>query len=230
MKGLIKMEIKNYTQLPDLRELKNYLLCQAALDITMLPEEKSWLRITSYFPNYLEGVDMFHIDNGASDHLYILFSTTGIIIKGFDHESILSPYANEDEIITPGIYDTTPPELLALLDTHTEKDDVTFCVWYDLNNSTWRKGIITVPEGYKDGDDGEGFLLGYIFTTPDDWLDWAQHYYGDKNKDIDITVVKKYYRKQIITHEDILSMNTNADVEYVFSKLMKLGYSICNSK
>ncbi len=85
------MEILNYTQLPNPEKLKEILISQAALDIIMLNEKKSWLRRTSFYKNYSEGIDMVKIDNGAGDHMFFLFSHYGTIIKGFDHESILSP-------------------------------------------------------------------------------------------------------------------------------------------
>ncbi|WP_156123804.1 hypothetical protein [Paenibacillus sp. FSL R7-0273] len=47
---------------------------------------------------------MAKIDNGAGDHLIILFSGEGCIIKGFDHESGLSPYAQDEYKVWQGIY------------------------------------------------------------------------------------------------------------------------------
>lgn len=42
-------------------------------------------------------------------------------------------------------------------------------------NYSWKKGDVIVPEGYKEDDDGEGFLLGYIFDDADSWIDWAKN-------------------------------------------------------
>lgn len=73
---------------------------------------------------------MAKVDNGTGDHIYFLFSKNGTIIKGFDHESELSSYANEEEKIADGIYDSVTPELMKLLeDGSVERDDVTFCIW-----------------------------------------------------------------------------------------------------
>ncbi|BFH59492.1 hypothetical protein [Paenibacillus azoreducens] len=59
---------------------------------------------------------MAKIDNGAGDHLIMLFSVEGSIIKGFDHESQLSPYAQDEHKVWPGIYDNVPSELLSHLE------------------------------------------------------------------------------------------------------------------
>ena len=162
--------VKSYTCLLTAEKLKEILLSQAALDIMMNDEEDAWLRLTSFYKNHFSEVDMAKVDNGAGDHIYFLFSKYGTIIKGFDHESVLSPYANDAGEIAKGIYDSVPPELMELLDESIERDDVTFCIWRSRTDSLWRKGQVVVP---KEGDDGEGFLLGYIFENADLWLDWA---------------------------------------------------------
>lgn len=83
--------VESYTCLPTTEKLKEILLSQAALDIILTDEEEAWLRVTSFYKNYFDDVDMAKVDNGAGDHVYFLFSKYGTIIKGFDHESVLSP-------------------------------------------------------------------------------------------------------------------------------------------
>jgi hypothetical protein len=220
------MKISNYTQLPSKEKLKQTLLSQAALDIIMVEEEDSWLRLTSFYKDYSDGVDMVKIDNGAGDHIYFLFSKDGTVIKGFDHESILSPYANAEEEIAKGIYDLVPRELLRLLDESIERDDVTFCVWRSLNNSLWRKGDVVVPKGYKNNGDGEVFLLGYIFKNADIWLDWAKSYYEEQSENIQVDSVVKIYKRESITSSLIEKINPKRDVECVFKELKEIGYTI----
>lgn len=62
--------------------------------------QDEWLRYHSFVQNWDEGVCMAKIDNGAGDHLIILFSADGSIIKGFDHESELSPYGVKTVTLT----------------------------------------------------------------------------------------------------------------------------------
>lgn len=220
------MKISKYTQLPNEKTLKEVLLSQAALDIILVEEEDSWLRLTNFYRNHFTGVDMVKIDNGAGDHIYFLFSKDGTIIKGFDHESILSPYANDKEEIAKGIYDLVPRELVNLLDESTERDDVTFCVWKSLNDSLWRKGDVVVPEGYKNDDDGESFLLGYIFKNADIWLDWAKSYYEEKVENIQVDSVEKIYKHESITSCLIKKINSQRDVESVIKELKEIEYTI----
>lgn len=223
---IISMEISNYTQLPGEEELKNILISQAALDIIMIEEEDSWLRVTSFYKDYFDGVDMVKIDNGAGDHIYFLFSKYGSVIKGFDHESILSPYANDEEEIAKGIYDLLPQELMSLLDESTERDDVTFCIWRSINDSHWRKGDVVFPKGNTSDDDGEGFLLGYIFTNADMWLDWAKSYYEKQVENIQVNIVERIYKHESITGSLIEKINPQRGVESVIKEAEKIGYNM----
>jgi hypothetical protein len=131
--------------------------------------------VNSYVQEWNEDVCMAKIDNGSGDHLFILFSSKGTIIKGFDHESELSPYAQEEHEVWPGIYENVPNELLSLLDNDAiERDVVTFCIWCEKSDFRWQKGKVEIPEGE---DDGSGFLVNAIFHTPEDFVKFAEDYF-----------------------------------------------------
>ncbi len=219
------MENLSYKNLPSIDEIKEILISQAVLDIILTEEENHWLRLINFYKNYSKGLDMVKIDNIAGDHVYILFSDEGAIIKGFDHESILSPYANDEGKIAKGIYESVPNELMKLLDDSVEVQDVTFCIWRKRTDMFWCKGEVTVPDDYKNGDDGEDFLLGYIFQDADSWLEWAQGYYDEQGKIIKIDHVKKVYEHQNITKEIVESINPDRDFEEVNQELKKIGYT-----
>ncbi len=214
-----------YTQLTNEEELKKILLCQAVLDIVMTDEEDSWLRLINYYKNYNDDVDMVKIDNGSGDHMYIMFSKHGTIIKGFDHESELSPYANDEGNIAKGIYDFVPDELMNLLsDESVERDDVTFCIWRSKNDPLWKKGKDLVSEGYKYGVDGEVFLLGFIFDTAESWLDWAKDYFEEDAEKLHLSFVKNVYDLKIEKKEIEKMIDQDRDIEKVIDELKQIGY------
>lgn len=215
--------VKSYTCLPTAEKLKEILLSQAALDIILNDEEKAWLRLTSFYKNHFNEVDMAKVDNGAGDHIYFLFSKYGTIIKGFDHESELSPYANDAGEIAQGIYDSVPPELIKLLeDESVERDAVTFCIWRSPNDLLWSKGQVVLPEA---GDDGEGFLLGYIFENANLWLDWAKSYYEERAAKIEVDWIKKVYERNV-TEEIIQMINPGRDINGAMKELKEIGYIV----
>lgn len=219
--------VKSYACLPTVEELKEILLSQAVLDIMMNDEEDAWLRLTSFYKNYFDDVDMAKVDNRAGDHVCFLFSKYGTIIKGFDHESVLSPYANDAGEIAKGIYDLVPPELMKLLeDESVERDDVTFCIWRSQTDSLWRKGQVVLPE---DADDGEGFLLGFIFENANLWLDWAKSYYEEQAAKIETDWIQKVYERSI-TEEIMQMINPGRDIKGAIKELKEIGYDITLEK
>ena len=206
----------NYKDLIEPEQLKSTLISQAVLDIIMLDKEEEWLRTTTYYPNYFENVDMFKIDNGSGDNMFILFSEHGVIIKGFDHESGLSPYANESFKLVDGIYDLVPKELLNLLnDKSIEKEVATFCIWKTPEDLVWKKGKIINPKGVDDGK----FLLSYININPEDWKSWAEEYYDE---DFDIKSIEKIYLNKNITPEMIEEINFERDAEAALREIKKI--------
>jgi hypothetical protein len=218
------MENLEYLKLPTIEELKRILLSEASLDIIMNDCKDNTFPLVRFYRNYSNEVDMVYITNNSIDDIYILFSVNGSIIKGFDHESMLSPYANDNNEIAKGIYDSVPHELLKLLDEGVDRDDVTFCLWRRQVDLFWRKGDVIDPEKYNSLDDGEDFLLKYIFNSADTWLDWAKFYYGKKADSIPIDCVKKIYEHKNITRDTIKIINPNREVEIAIKELKEIGY------
>ena len=163
--------------------MKELLKKQAILDIIITPEHDAWRRLVSYEYDKTKRCDRFHISNDSGDHLYVLMSPEGAIIKGFDHESCLSPYQNDEEPTAESIYANVPAELLALLDEETEKNDVTFCIWQKPGEVHWHQNSIELPDYCFDSDrtqpeaGGQAFLMSYIFAGADEWYEWASIYY-----------------------------------------------------
>lgn len=116
-----------------------------------------------------------------------------------------------------------PPELMKLLeDESIKRDDVTFCIWRGHTDSLWRKGQVILPE---DGNDGEGFLLGYIFEDADLWLDWAKSYYEEQAAHIEADWIKKVYERNI-TEEIIQMINPGRDLKGIMKEFNKIGYIV----
>ncbi|MDO3678268.1 hypothetical protein [Paenibacillus ehimensis] len=207
------------TVLPAPDDLKRRLLTLAALDVILCPEE--WLRYHTFIPNWAPNVSLAKIDNGAGDHLYVLFAPEGVLIKGFDHESELSPHAGDEYAVWPGIYDGAPEALLAFLeDEALEKEDVTFCIWRETGDSRWRSGEVRIPEG---ADDGSDFLLGTICETPEDYADWAEGYF---DRPVPAEPVKALYAAPAIRVEAIRSLNPERNVEEALRELDALGITV----
>jgi hypothetical protein len=198
--------------LPEPENLKKLLKILSSLNIVLCPEE--WLRYHSFVSEFDKNVSLASIDNGSGDDLFIIFAPQGTIIKGFDHESEVSPYARDEHEVWPGIYEEVPTSLLSFLeDEAIAKGDVTFCFWRENNDLTWQKGKVEIPAGAEDGSE---FLLGTIFQTAEEFVEFAEGYF---ELTLPLEIVAQVYEGEAITKEMIKALNPDSDVEKVLQEL-----------
>lgn len=201
--------------LPEPENLKKLLKILSSLNIVLCPEE--WLRYHSFISEFDKNVSLASIDNGSGDNLFIIFAPQGTIIKGFDHESEVSPYARDEHEVWPGIYKEVPTSLLSLLkDEAITKEDVTFCFWRENNDLRWQKGNVEIPAGVEDGSD---FLLGTIFRTAEDFVEFAEGYF---ELTLPLEVVAQVYEGAAITKEMIKALYPDGDIEKILRDLAEL--------
>jgi hypothetical protein len=202
----------------------------AALDIIL--SEEDWLRVHRYHHNTLQPDTAWgSVNNGAGDHLHVLFTNTGTLLKGFDHESPHSPHNREDGEIYPGMYDEVPEVFMRILSQHEEtlaREDVTFCIWQEGHNLDWKTGssvgLAMAQEDQSDAEGGVAFLLGYIEETPESYIDWAEDYYDIQ--DMSLTAVTEIYNNAPISADLIRELNPKRDVLAVMDELQQYGYAV----
>lgn len=164
---------------------------RAATEVEALLSEEDWLRRYHYTSDWQPGVDLVTFSNGGGDDMFILSSQDGVIVKGFYHESDVSPYARDDHSPWPGIYDGAPPELLKLLDDPAIcKEDITFLHWLPAGQAEWRRGSVAFP---NNEDDGSGWLLGLLPTTADEYINVARDYFGEDFNKIAPSVIHEHF-------------------------------------
>lgn len=197
---------------PQPKELYEILLILAKLEIIL--QEEEWLRYYSFEKAWSDQTALAVIDNGAGDDVQIIFAPEGVIVKGFDHESGLSPHAQEEYAVYPGIYNTVPEQLLTYLHSpQIEFEDVTFCIWRTIEDESWQKGMVDIP---VDEDDGFEFLMGTIHTTATSYCEWAEGYY---EMPIPSDVISTIYNGAVITADTIKQLNPERHVEDVLKEL-----------
>ncbi|MFB9240484.1 hypothetical protein IV454_24940 [Massilia antarctica] len=154
-------------------QLQRAMQCAARCDATVTSKE--WLRTFGYDEDWSDGIAMAKYDNGAGDHVIAFFTSDGkALIKGFDHESEVSPHARDEYAIWPGLYEGIPADLLSVVqDEAVEYEDVTFCFW-SADGTSWTTGNARIPEGM---DDGSTWLLGMVQMDAEEFIEWAKCYY-----------------------------------------------------
>ncbi|WP_459547551.1 hypothetical protein [Nocardia sp. X0981] len=92
-------------RLPAIADLRNLCRSLAMLDAILSPDRES--RYYSFSTAWAEGEETASMSNGSGDEYSIVFSVAGAYVRGFSHESLMSPYANDCEP-WPGVEDGVP--------------------------------------------------------------------------------------------------------------------------
>jgi hypothetical protein len=209
---------KRLVTLPDIEPLKRLSQSLAILDVIMSPEWE--FRYYSFNSKWGEGEMMASMRDGSGDEYFILFNHYGAIIKGFAHESLMSPYATESGKIWSGVLDDVPSEFQAFLSEPAFSiEDTTFCIWRKYTDSSWQVGGIDYPEG---GDpDGSEELLFILDGQPYTYKEFAEEYY---EREVDISAVEHIYQHEPLTHEIVATLNTDVSLDELEADVEEIGY------
>lgn len=205
------------TTFNNLSHLKDTFRKLAALNVIFCPEVA--YRYHRYHPKWAEEIDLGIIDNGSGDTLFAVFHPKGCVLKGFDHESSVSPYAQPSFEIWEGMYDGLPDYLARILDDKALiNNEVTFCYWKTDNDATWQQGPVHFPNQEEDGSD---YLMPKIYATAEDFIAWAGNYFG---QDYPLPLVQHIFDGKPITDALLLGLNPNLDLASAKTELQELGF------
>lgn len=140
----------------DVDGLRRLLQAMAVLACLLCPEWE--YRYYSFNARWGQGEQLASMRDGEGDHFFALFNSHGCFLKGFAHESAMSPFAAAPECVWPGVLDGVPPAFAACLrEPAFNLDETTFCVWREYGDAAWRHGPVSFPSG--DDPDGSADLL-----------------------------------------------------------------------
>lgn len=84
--------------LPGPAELRIHVRALAVLDATIGDDPR--FRCYTFDATWGPGEEAALMENGSGDDFSVLFTPAGVLIRGFDHESEMSPYGTDDELRT----------------------------------------------------------------------------------------------------------------------------------
>lgn len=206
------------TTLPAIEPLRKLSQSLAMLDAIMSPEWE--FRYFSFNSQWRLGEMMASMRNGSGDDYFLLFTHSGAIMKGFWHESPMSPYAQEPKQLCSGIFDEVPECFKGFLSEPAFRiEDTTFCLWRQNGDQQWRTGNIEYPE--ESDPDGSEYLLAMLKNDPVMYLEFAEEYYEKK---IPLSVVRQIYEHQPLTDEMVISLNSEALLGDLEAEINEIGY------
>ncbi len=140
----IMVQKQRLANIPDVESLRRLSQSLAMLDAIISPRWES--RYYSFNSKWSAGEMMASMRDGSGDDYFILFNSHGAIIKGFAHESAMTPWANEPLKVWRGVLDNVPNEFQSFLSEPAFSiESTTFCIWRRYSDSSWQTGDIDYP-------------------------------------------------------------------------------------
>jgi hypothetical protein len=212
---------KQLSELPNKVELRRLSQSLAMLDAILCPEFD--LRYSSFNSNWGDEKSLATMRDGSGNEYFTYFNKHGVIIKGFDHESEMTPFANDEMKIWKGVLDEVPKEFEVFLqDESFESEYTTFCLWQLDSEGVWETGQIEYPEDDETAD-GSDWLLFLLDGKPETYCDWAKDYYEE---DINCDAVKNIYFHEPLTEELVKTLNHKRIFAELEQDIEEINYPI----
>ena len=209
---------KRLDTIPNTAALQSLCQSLAVLDAIMSPDWE--YRYYLFNSKWAEGEMMASMRNGSGDEYFILFKSQGAIMKGFAHETPMSPWVSKSEKVWPGVLDQVPNEFAEfLMEPAFSMEATTFCLWRRIADRSWQTGDIAYPEG--EDPDGSEELLFILDGKPTTYLEFAEQYYECS---MDLGAVKSIYEQQPLTTEIVMGLNPEVSLESLASDLDEIAY------
>jgi hypothetical protein len=208
--------------LPSIAGLRDHCRAMAVLEAVLSPRWES--RYHSFDGAWSDGVELASMRNGSGDEYSLVLTAAGAYLRGFDHESPMSPYA-EDHEAWPGVLDDVPEAFRCWVAEPAFTDEtgvpvVTACLWRETGDDGWRHGAVEFPEGRSDPD-GADYLFGMLVDrSPENFRDWARDYYGVP---VDLAVVRHVFGGGALTEEVVRSLNPQVTLAALADDLTAIG-------
>lgn len=205
--------------LPNPDTLERICRAIAALDVVLI--EEPLFRTYGYQPSWMPDGRLATMDNGSGDQYQIVFVGADAVVRGFDHESDLSPWGLPQGQLPDGMLDGYPDHLLALVDEpsfRTEggpRTDMTFCAW-------WTSAVAQWSTGGLGNDGGGGWLLDLLLDgSPRGYCGYAADYL---ELDVAPEAVAPFYEIRSASGDMISSLRPSANAATTRQELAAMGY------
>jgi hypothetical protein len=210
-------------KLPAIDALRDHCRSLAVLEAILSPD---WAdRYHSFDARWSQTEAMASMRDGSGDEWAIVFSPAGAWIRGFAHESPMSPYAEDGP--WPGVLDDVPDVFRACVEepAFTDEDGmpvVTACLWRQAADDGWSTGTIDFPERPAGDPDGAESLFGLLTDrSAEAFQRWAEDYY---EVPVDVEAVRHVLASRPLTDAVVRALNPDLTVAGLAEDLARTGY------
>ncbi|CAG6395075.1 hypothetical protein NMG29_02890 [Streptomyces cocklensis] len=195
------------------------------LESVVSPDWES--RYHSFNSTWAPGQQMASMRDGSGNEWSAVFSAAGAYVRGFDHESPMSPYGHDNAGAWPGVLDTVPEAFREFVEEPAFCDEdgipvVTVCLWRTVCDDGWRTGAVEFPEGRSDPDGADRLFELLVDRSPDAYLHFAQDYYETS---LDRSAVAAVLSRQPLTAALVTTLNPETSLADLAADLAETGYA-----
>jgi hypothetical protein len=213
-------------RLPDISTVRTLSRSFALLSAILSPDGYGTHAFTG---RWREDEELASMDNGSGDEYSIVFTAAGAFIRGFDHESPMSPYGDEDYATWPGLVESVPEEFAAQLTEPAfchEGDTgpfltATVCLWRLHDDPAWRTGDIDFPGGTEDPDGSAWMFDLLVKGTPEAYCAYAADSYEVV---LDPADVRQIFEHRPLTADLVRRINPGTGLPALTGTLETIGY------
>ena len=203
-------------RLPDPAVVRRVSRALAVLDLVLNEDEST--RYYAFDGRWSGTEEAALMRDGSGNEYSMVFSPDGVFAYGFDHESPMSPYANQMKP-WPGLVDGVPDVF------HEQRDDKAFrdgdtpratvCFWRTTDDTAWRCGPV-------EGADGADWLFELVADgRPEAYLTFAEDYY---ERALDLEAIRHVYALMPLTEYVVTSLNRQRRLSDLTEEIAEIGY------
>ncbi|MFD3760789.1 hypothetical protein [Streptomyces sp. NPDC058622] len=210
-------------QLPEIDVLRDHCRSMAMLEAALSPEWGE--RYYSFDSRWSETESMASMRDGSGDEYSIVFSTAGAYIRGFAHESPMSPFAEDGP--WPGVLDEVPEVFRSSVQEPAFSDEdgipvVTACIWRETGDDIWKTGTIDFPENEAGDPDGAGCLFQLLADrSAEAFQRWAENYYEIT---VSLEAVRHVFASRPLTDAVLTALNPDVTLDDLAGDIAEIGY------
>ena len=211
---------RNLSALPGIDTIRQRLQQMAALDAVFAIEYGS--SEYEFHPKWGRSEQMGAFKNGSGDELFAHFTPIGCFMKGFAHESVMTPYRTKPPSHWPGLFSLVPAAFEASLkEPAFDIPATTFVVWRLAADPVWHTDDIEFPN--HEYGDGSQELLPRITMTSPEFAEWLAENYEVA---VDADIVDHVFKNRPLTDAQLRAINPSAAIATLRCAVQETGYSL----
>ncbi|HPT51199.1 MAG TPA: hypothetical protein PKZ22_13575 [Accumulibacter sp.] len=212
---------RNLTSLPKPDALRRLLQALALLDAIL--EEEWQYRYYSFNAKWSPTEQMGSMRNGSGDDFFAVFDSSGCFLRGFSHESPMTPWRETPPTIWPGVLDAVPPRFeRSLKEPAFHMEDTTFCIWCLAGNSAWSCGPIEFPANEEDPD-GSLWMLSALDGNPETYQLFVREYF---ELEVKLGAISRVFEHEPLSVELLQAFPCSRNFQDVIADAEEIGYPI----